>query len=225
MKRKSLAALTGSVLVAVSMVSSRAFADSSFVFCTGQTNGTTCDDGNPCTAGETCQAETCVPPETLALGSTIAVGSGPRSVVSGDWNGDGIVDLAIANRTSNNVTILKGDGSGGFVVVGSHAEVLALGQDWNTFTSTHGVSFPPVVLPPIMPISYDPPAQRAYRRIVNPELTADRVDFRNRSLTFRSLKKRRQGVYRSVPVPEAFLDVLDPVHGIREGHAKGRLWG
>jgi len=30
------------------------------------------------------------------------------------------------------------------------------------------------------------------------------------------LKKRRQNVYRSVPVPEAFLDVLDLVHGIRE---------
>jgi integrase/recombinase XerD len=57
------------------------------------------------------------------------------------------------------------------------------------------------------------------------ELTADRVDFRDRSLTFRSLKKRRQHVYRSVPVPEAFLDVLNLVHGIREGHAKGRLWG
>jgi integrase/recombinase XerD len=57
------------------------------------------------------------------------------------------------------------------------------------------------------------------------ELTADRVDFRDRSLTFRSLKKRRQHVYRSVPVPEVFLDVLDLVHGIREGHTKGRLWG
>jgi integrase/recombinase XerD len=56
------------------------------------------------------------------------------------------------------------------------------------------------------------------------ELTADRVDFRDRSLTFRSLKKRRRNVYRSVPVPEGFLDVLDLVHGLREGHTKGRLW-
>jgi site-specific recombinase XerD len=57
------------------------------------------------------------------------------------------------------------------------------------------------------------------------EFTADRVDFQGKALTFRSLKKRRQNVYRSVPIPEAFLDVLDLVHGIREGHAKGRLWG
>jgi integrase/recombinase XerD len=57
------------------------------------------------------------------------------------------------------------------------------------------------------------------------ELTADRVDFQGQALTFRSLKKRRQHMYRSVPVPGAFLDVLDLVHGIREGHAKGRLWG
>jgi integrase/recombinase XerD len=57
------------------------------------------------------------------------------------------------------------------------------------------------------------------------ELTADRVDFQGKTLTFRSLKKRRQHVYRAVEVPEAFLDVLDLVHGIREGHTKGRLWG
>ena len=52
------------------------------------------------------------------------------------------------------------------------------------------------------------------------ELTADRVDFRDKALTFRSLKKRRQHVYRSVPSPRPLLDVLDLVHGIREGHTK-----
>ena len=57
------------------------------------------------------------------------------------------------------------------------------------------------------------------------ELTADHVHYQGKASTFRSLKKRRQNMYRSVPVPEAFLDVLDLVHGIREGHAKGRLWG
>lgn len=40
-----------------------------------------------------------------------------------------------------------------------------------------------------------------------------------------SLKKRRTGVFRSVPVPPALLDTLDMVHGIRELHirrGKGR---
>jgi len=32
-------------------------------------------------------------------------------------------------------------------------------------------------------------------------LTCDRVDFTNGTVTFESLKKRRGGVYRSVPVP------------------------
>ena len=47
---------------------------------------------------------------------------------------------------------------------------------------------------------------------------------------FETLKKRRAGVYRSVPVPPALLNALDLVHGIREHQArrgKGRglrLW-
>jgi integrase len=62
-------------------------------------------------------------------------------------------------------------------------------------------------------------------------LTADRVDLAAGVLVFRSLKKRRPGVYRAVPVPPAVLEALDLVHGIRElqakpGRGKGqRLWG
>ena len=61
-------------------------------------------------------------------------------------------------------------------------------------------------------------------------LTADRVDLPAGVLTFESLKKRRTGVYGSVPVPPALLDALDLVHGIRElqsGRRRGRgalLW-
>lgn len=61
-------------------------------------------------------------------------------------------------------------------------------------------------------------------------LTVDRVDLAAGLLVFESLKKRRPGVYRAVPVPPALLDALDLVHGIRErqgrrGKGKGvRLW-
>jgi integrase len=61
-------------------------------------------------------------------------------------------------------------------------------------------------------------------------LTADRVDLAAGVLTIESLKKRRSGVFRSVPVPPALLDTLDMVHGIRErqtsrGKGRGaRLW-
>ena len=61
-------------------------------------------------------------------------------------------------------------------------------------------------------------------------LTADRIDLPAGLLVFETLKKRRAGVYRSVPVPPALLEALNLVHGIRElqsqrGKGRGvRLW-
>jgi integrase/recombinase XerD len=61
-------------------------------------------------------------------------------------------------------------------------------------------------------------------------LTVDRVDLAVGVLVIESLKKRRTGIYRAVPVPPALLDALDMVHGVRELQArrdKGRdvrLW-
>jgi len=49
-----------------------------------------------------------------ATGSPFAVGSGPVPVVVGDFNGDGIPDLATANNGDNTVTVLLGNASGGF---------------------------------------------------------------------------------------------------------------
>jgi hypothetical protein len=49
-----------------------------------------------------------------AAGSPVAVGSNPTSAAAGDFNDDGIMDLAVANANSNNVTVLRGNGSGGF---------------------------------------------------------------------------------------------------------------
>ena len=45
-------------------------------------------------------------------------------------------------------------------------------------------------------------------------LTADRVDIEDGVLVFESLKKRRKGVYRAVPVPPALLGTLSTVHDI-----------
>ena len=42
------------------------------------------------------------------------VGGNPRSVTVGDFNGDSIQDLATANQTSDNVSILLGRGDGTF---------------------------------------------------------------------------------------------------------------
>jgi len=43
-----------------------------------------------------------------------ATGQSPSVIVKGDFNNDGNVDLAILNVVSNNVTVLLGNGAGGF---------------------------------------------------------------------------------------------------------------
>jgi integrase len=47
-------------------------------------------------------------------------------------------------------------------------------------------------------------------------LTPDRVDFYGKAVVFETLKKRQRGMFRAVPVPDATLDLLAMVHGLRE---------
>ena len=56
-----------------------------------------------------------------ASGSPIAVGAYPKPIGTGDFNGDGKLDLAVANYGSNNVTILLGNGNGTFTLTASPA--------------------------------------------------------------------------------------------------------
>ena len=51
---------------------------------------------------------------TAAAGSPFAVGTNPQSVAAADINGDGRPDIITANSGSNTVTVLLGNGSGGF---------------------------------------------------------------------------------------------------------------
>ena len=51
---------------------------------------------------------------TEADGSPITVGTGPFFLAAADFNGDGLADLAVANRGSNSVSVLLGDGTGSF---------------------------------------------------------------------------------------------------------------
>lgn len=53
-------------------------------------------------------------------------------------------------------------------------------------------------------------------------LTAKSIDLSAKVIVFETLKKRKRGVHRQVPVPPELLDILDMVHGIREIQKKGR---
>jgi integrase len=53
-------------------------------------------------------------------------------------------------------------------------------------------------------------------------LTLERVDLAGRAVVLETLKKRRQGVFRAVPVPSGLLDQLDLVYGLREAQRRGR---
>lgn len=49
-----------------------------------------------------------------APGSPFATGHHPSAVLVADFNGDGNLDIAVANQADNSITVLQGDGSGGF---------------------------------------------------------------------------------------------------------------
>ena len=53
-------------------------------------------------------------------------------------------------------------------------------------------------------------------------LTAKSIDLSAKVIVIESLKKRKTGVHRQVPVPPELLDTLDMVHGIRAIQKKGR---
>jgi integrase/recombinase XerD len=53
-------------------------------------------------------------------------------------------------------------------------------------------------------------------------LTPRRVDFADQVIIVESLKKRRKGVYRAIPVPPSLLDTLDLVHGLKKIQRRGR---
>lgn len=65
-----------------------------------------------------------------AAGSPVAAGDGPNSIFSADFNGDGKADLAVANGNPSGITILLGNGSGGFVsAAGSPVSVVGRPND------------------------------------------------------------------------------------------------
>ena len=48
------------------------------------------------------------------------------------------------------------------------------------------------------------------------QLVGERIDFDAGAIVFETLKKRRKGVYRAVPVPPKVLEMLAMVHGLKD---------
>jgi hypothetical protein len=61
-----------------------------------------------------CQVPSSGTASTTAADLRFPTGTAPGSVEAADFNGDGKFDIVIANEQSSNVTILLGDGKGGF---------------------------------------------------------------------------------------------------------------
>lgn len=87
--------------------------------CTGSAcrsaNGTPCTQGGTCLSG-TCTAGLCANALNFvpAPMSPFPVGMNPQSITVADFDGDGKLDLAVANNGSNNVSVLRGNGNGSF---------------------------------------------------------------------------------------------------------------
>ena len=54
-------------------------------------------------------------------------------------------------------------------------------------------------------------------------MTTQQIDLSGRVVVFESLKKRKRGIFRAVPVPPELLDTLDMVHGLREAQRRGQI--
>jgi cytochrome P450 len=72
--------------------------------------------------------------------------------------------------------VAHSDAHGGFWAVTGYDEVLAVAQDWETFSSEHGITVPSGPAPiPAIPEQLDPPRHREFKRLINAYFTPAKV--------------------------------------------------
>jgi cytochrome P450 len=74
--------------------------------------------------------------------------------------------------------VAHSDQYGGFWVASRYEDVLAVAQDWETWSSELGITVPHQELPgdmKILPVSVDPPLQRTFKRLINAHFTLKAV--------------------------------------------------
>jgi cytochrome P450 len=72
--------------------------------------------------------------------------------------------------------VARSEEHGGFWVATAYGDVLRVAQDWETFSSAHGLTVPasPIAVRNI-PVEVDPPLHRVYKRLINAYFTPDAV--------------------------------------------------
>jgi cytochrome P450 len=83
---------------------------------------------------------------------------------------------AVMGTMRSQCPVAHSDRHGGFWVVSRYEDVFRVAQDWETFSSAHGLSVPVgAYRVPNIPVEFDPPLQRAYKRAINPHVTPAKI--------------------------------------------------
>src|SRR5436853_1170076 len=81
-----------------------------------------------------------------AAAASYAVGAGPYSVAAGDLNGDGRLDLVVANSLANTVSVLLGNGDGTFQPARDFDAGLGSGPIWVIVVDVNGDGKPDIIV-------------------------------------------------------------------------------
>jgi cytochrome P450 len=72
--------------------------------------------------------------------------------------------------------VARSDQHGGFWVVSRYEDALSVAQNWEAFSSAHGLGILPAKgVVRNLPVETDPPEHRVYKRLINPHFTPDAV--------------------------------------------------
>jgi uncharacterized protein (TIGR03437 family) len=81
---------------------------------------------------------------TAAPGSPVSVGALPQALAAADLNADGKIDLAVANTADNTVTVLLGNGAGGFIPEPGSPFPTGNGPDYVVIRDVNGDGHPDI---------------------------------------------------------------------------------
>ena len=108
------------------------------------------------TAASNNNSFTGIPTSATFPETTFAVGANPVALASGDFNSDGLLDIAVANHDDNTISLLLNQDNGNFAAAlnspialpktETGPSAIAAGQFGNTFTASNGVAAPAVDL-------------------------------------------------------------------------------